>query len=235
MNINDYKYKIEAHAHTFPMSPCADFTPEEVIEKYSQLNFNAIVITNHFSKYLFNEESKDCVIKRFLDDYHKALETAKKYNINVILGMEIRFPENCNDYLVYGIEESDISTLFDLTLTDYKTFYKTFKNDHNVILQAHPFRANMTLQDPEFLDGIEVFNMHPGHNSKIGIAAQYAANYPHFIKICGTDFHHNGHQGLGAILLKTLPKNSFEFAEILKSGDYLIDISGNIVIPHARS
>lgn len=235
MNIKElakeYKYKIETHAHTLPMSPCADFTPEEVIERYAEIGFDAIVITNHFCDYSFFGDSKEIVTERFLDDFYKAENAAKKYGIKVILGMEIRFPENCNDYLIFGIDENDINTLFDLSHTNYKTFYKTFKNDRNVILQAHPFRPNMVLQEPELLDGIEVFNMHLGHNSKIGLAAQYAANHPHFIKTCGTDFHHEGHQGLGGILTKTLPKDSFEFAKILKSRDYLFNISGNTVIP----
>lgn len=235
MNIKElakeYKYKIETHAHTFPMSPCADFSPQEVIEKYAKLGFDAVVITNHFYSYSFSGDKKEIANKRFLDDFYKAEEAAKKYKLKVIFGMEIHFSDSNNDYLLYGIDQNDLDILYDLTFTDYKTFYETFKNDRNVILQAHPFRPNMVLQEPELLDGIEVFNMHPGHNSKIGIAAQYAANHPHFIKTCGTDFHHEGHQGLGGILTKTLPKDSFEFAEILKSRDYLLDISGNIIIP----
>lgn len=231
MNLNEYKYKIETHAHTYPMSRCSNFSPEEVIKKYADIGFDAIAITNHFFIRLFENDNKNRVIKRFLDDFYQSKNAAEKHGITAILGMEIRFPENCNDYLIYGIDEEEIGTLYDLTFTDYKTFYESFKNDHNVILQAHPFRKNIVLQDPDLLDGIEVFNMHPGHNSQIGIAAQYALAHPHFIKTCGTDFHHEGHEGVGALLSKTLPKDSLEFAKLLKSRDYLFDISGNIVIP----
>ena len=55
--------------------------------------------------------------------------------------------------------------------------------------------------------------------------------YTEFIKTCGTDFHHEGHQGLGATLTKTLPEDSVGIAEILKSRDYLFDVAGNIIIP----
>ena len=49
-----------------------------------------------------------------------------------------------------------------------------YKNEKNVILQAHPFRDGMVLANPVSIDGIEVFNFHINHNSRIGIAAQYA-------------------------------------------------------------
>jgi hypothetical protein len=166
-----------------------------------------------------------------LKDYYDTKNEGEKCGLKVYLGMEVRFPENANDYLVYGICEDDIKEIFSYIHGDYKTFYKGFKNDKNVILQAHPFRNGMTLQDPKYLDGIEVFNVHPNQNSKIAFACRYAKENPHFITSCGSDFHNPGLQGLGATLVKELPADSFGIAEILKSRDYLFDISGSIVIP----
>ncbi len=231
MNIEQYKYKIETHAHTSPMSPCADFTPEEVIKRYADIGFSAVAINNHFCEYSFAGDTKEKVVKRFLDDFYKSKNAAEKYGITAILSMEIRFPENCNDYLVFGFEEGDISHLYELTKTDYLSFYKEFKNNKNLVLQAHPFRNGMVLQNPRYLDGIEAFNMHPNHNARIGMAVQYAKAHPHLVTTCGTDFHHEGHQGLGGILAKTLPKDTFELASLLKSRDYLFNVSGSVVIP----
>ena len=228
--LKEYKYKIETHAHTKPMSPCADFTPKETIEKYAKIGFDAVAITNHFCDYSYQDDPFNVVKKRFLDDFYQAKDAGEKYGIKVIFGMEIRFPENLNDYLLFGFEESDIKTLYDLTHTDYITFYKTFKNDKNVILQAHPFR-NENPQDPKYLDGIETYNMHPVHNGRIALAVQFAKKHPHLITTCGSDFHHDGHEGVGGILAKTLPKDTFQLASLLKSRDYLFNISGNIVIP----
>lgn len=231
MNISEYKYKIETHAHTSPASPCADLKPHTVIERYAALGFDAVAITNHFCKHSFRVDEFEAARDTVLADFYAAKEAGEKYGIKVILGMEMRFPENSNDYLLYGIDENDIKALYDLTSTDYVTFYKSFKNDKNVILQAHPFRNGMELQDPQFLDGIETFNMHPAHNSRISFATRYAKEHPHFITTCGTDFHHDTHQGLGGILSKTLPKDSFELASLLKSRDYLFNVSGSVVIP----
>lgn len=227
----EYKFKIDLHTHTNPASPCSDISPERLVELYSQIGFDGIVLTNHFIDFLLKSDNPKKVSDTYLKDYYATKNAGEKHGLKVYLGMEVRFPENCNDYLVYGIEESDIKEIFSYIHGDYISFYKGFKNDKNVILQAHPFRNNIILQNPDFLDGIETFNVHPSHNSRVAVAADYANKYPHFIKTCGTDFHHENHQGLGAILTKTLPEDSYGIADILKSGDYLFNIAGNIVIP----
>lgn len=227
----EYKFKIDLHTHTKPVSPCSDITPERMVEAYKEIGYDGIVITNHFIDFLLKSDNPDTVSQTYLKDYCKTKEIGEKKGLKVYLGMEIRFPENCNDYLIYGIEEKDVKEIFSYIHGDYVSFYKAFKNDKNVILQAHPFRKNMELQNPDYLDGIETFNMHPNHNSRVAIAAKYANEHPHFIKTCGTDFHHEGHQGAGAILSKTLPEDSYEIASLLKSGDYLFEVAENIIIP----
>ena len=227
----DYKYKIDFHTHTTPASPCSEITPQRMVEAYKELGFDGIVLTNHFVDFLLKSNDPEVVSQTYLSDYYKTKEIGNKNGLKVYLGMEIRFPENCNDYLIYGIEEKDIKELFSYIHGDYISFYKAFKNDKNVILQAHPFRNGMTLQNPDYIDGIETFNIHPGHNSRVGFASRYANAYPHFIKTCGTDFHHETHQGLGATLTKTLPEDSIGIAEILKSGDYLFNVAESIIIP----
>jgi predicted metal-dependent phosphoesterase TrpH len=231
MNISDYKYKIELHAHTLPASPCAAVKPEDTVKRYADLGFDAIVITNHFCKHSFRVDEYESAKNAVLADYYAAKNMGEKCGLNVILGMEMRFPENANDYLLYGIDENDIKALYDFTNTDFVTFYKGFKNERNLILQAHPFRKGMVLADPEYLDGIETFNMHPSHNSCIALATRYAKEHPHFITTCGTDFHYDTHQGLGGILAKVLPTDSFELVNLLKSRDYLFNVAGSIVIP----
>jgi len=134
--------------------------------------------------------------------------------------------------VIDNVDENDVIRAYDYLDGDYKSFYKEYKNDKNVIVQAHPFRKNMELQDLRYLDGIETYNLHPNHNSKVSVAVKLAASHPHMIVTGGTDFHHANHQGMCATCVKKELKNSYELAEILKSRDYLFDISGNKVIPY---
>lgn len=224
--MSEYKYKIELHSHSNPVSHCSEIAPKRVVEAYNELGFDGIVLTNHFNANVLCGDTYEEMAEYYLKDYYEAKETGDRLGIKVYLGVEIRHPENKNEYLVYGVDEQDIQDMVKFIYGDYPTFYKGFKNARNVILQAHPFRKNMVRQVPELLDGMEVFNCHPHHNSNIAVASRYADQYPHFIKTAGTDFHHEGHQGLAYIKTKRLPEDSFELAEILKSGEFINCIAG---------
>lgn len=231
-NLTDYKYKIEAHCHSKPVSPCGDFTAEEVVRKYAEKGFDALVLTNHFFLNDIYYESREKFAEWFLADYYRAVKEGEKFGVKVYLGMEIRFSlQNNNDYLVYGIDENDVRKAADFLESDIETFYKSFKNDKNVILQAHPYRNNIVPAGYDVVDGYETFNMHQGHNSRVGFAVAAAKKKKGFLMCGGSDFHHETHQGMIATLTKTLPENSFEFAEILKNQDFIFDLQGSIIIP----
>ena len=61
MNINkikedlksEYKYRIELHAHSKPVSPCSEIPPEQLIKVYKDLGFDAIALTNHLIIYKY--------------------------------------------------------------------------------------------------------------------------------------------------------------------------------------
>ncbi|MBE5816404.1 MAG: PHP domain-containing protein [Clostridiales bacterium] len=230
--LSEYKYRVELHAHTCPCSGCSQITPKEMVETYKALNYHGVAITNHFV-YQNGTSARDYV-KNYLKDYEEALELGKKAGIKVYLGAEIRFTQNCNDYLVFGVGEDILVEIYDLLPMGVRYFRENYKMPKGVFLQAHPKRDNMEKIPAELLDGIEVFNLHPNHNSRVGVAAAYAGENGIKIRIAGSDFHHSGcgHEGLAAMLSRELPQDSFDIAKILKNGDYLLEIGrSNIVIP----
>jgi len=229
-----YKYGIEMHAHTSPVSPCSHISPEEMVKTYSALRYDAVVISNHFIKFLVEGYTKEEAIDRYLKDYEDTCKAAEKCGLKVLLAAEVRFDENSNDYLIYGVDRSILETVYDYFPKGLAAFREEVGLERSVFLQAHPFRDGMERVDAALLDGIEVFNVHPGHNSRIGQAAKYAKDNNFKIKTAGTDYHHPNmnHEGLSAVRTRILPKDSFELAEILKSGDYIIEIGADsIVLP----
>ena len=230
--IKEYKYKMETHCHSNPVSGCSEFSPEEVVRKYKKQQFDSIVLTNHFINVEKYRQNKTEFVKWWLEDYYRAKAEGEKVGLLVHLGMEIRFANiNNNDYLVYGIDEEDVKKAADYLDSDLETFYKEFKNDKNVILQAHPCRNGIEVADPAFVDGYEVFNMHPEHNQRVPVARE-PLNLRDGLLVCGgTDFHHEGHEGAMATCTKTLPRSSFEVADILKKQDLVFDLRGSIIIP----
>ncbi len=113
-----------------------------------------------------------------------------------------------------------------------RVFYLNIADDRTLIIQAHPFRPDETRADMDCIDGIEVFNMHPGHHSRVDLAAKYAYDNGARNIVGGSDTHKESDAGFIAMLSKTLPQDSFELADILRSGDYLFETEGNIVVPY---
>ena len=162
-----YAYRIELHAHTSPASGCGRVPGDRLAENYKAAGYDAVVVTNHFSRGTlidyYQPKNKEESVARYLADYELAKKTGDRIGIKIYLGAEIRFEnEGGNDYLLYGMDEELINTAFDYLDSTPRDFYENGKDPRTLLIQAHPFRNDMTQLGPELLDGFEVFNMHPG-------------------------------------------------------------------------
>lgn len=229
--VKAYPYRIELHAHTSPASPCGRATPEEVIRAYKAIGFDAVVIDNHFIYQTDGTDKKE-FIDRYLDDFYRAEAHGKSLGVKVFLGAEIRFTENANDYLVFGMNRQILEEIYDLLPYGLSNFRKVFSMPDSLLVQAHPGRNGMEEVDPALLDGVEILNLHPNHNSRNGLtsAMTKANGFP--VVTAGSDFHHpnQGHEGLAALLTSHLPEDSFGISRILRSGDYLLELAGERII-----
>lgn len=230
MDITAYSFKTELHLHTSPASTCSDIPPAQAVEIYKSLGYDSIVVCNHFDPHMPLLEDKQACINRYLKDYYETLEAGRSCGLNIIFGCELRFFENANDYLLFGIDESILDFAYDYMPQGVEAFSRDFRREDRLLIQAHPFRNNMTRIDPTLLDGIETFNMHPNHNSRVALADQYAREH-HLLPIAGSDFHHLGHEGVSALLTKTELRTSGDIVNVLRNGDYLFRVGGAIVIP----
>ncbi len=229
---SNYKYRIELHAHTSPASGCSQVTPKDMAYTYKSLGYDAVTVTNHFI--LSDIFSKEEYIERFLNDYNETQKYGDELGLKVYLGAEIRFTENNNDYLVFGVNKSMLEEIYELLPYGVENFRKNYSMKESLFIQAHPMRNGMEAVAPELLDGIEAFNLHPSHNSRVGMSAVYAKKENFSVITAGSDFHHpnKGHEGVAAARTAYLPDDSFSLAKLLKSGDYLLEIGrANIVIP----
>ena len=225
-----YPYKTELHAHTQPASGCSEFYAEGLVERYRAIGVDTVVLTNHYTYDGNCQKTREQSVADYLSCYHDFVRAAEAAGIRAAFGMEIRFIGNCNDYLLYGISEEDVGRAYDMLDQDIDRFYAAFKTKDNLIFQAHPFRNGITLADPGSLDGVESFNMHPGHNSRVGIAAAYARE--HGLLVCGgTDFHHAGHEGVCLMRTSRLMTSSADVADVLRRRDFILDIGGSLVFP----
>ncbi len=227
--LDKYKYKFEFHAHTSPVSACSELPVDVFTRNFIENGYDGVVITNHFLPSMKDDfTAKECA-EFYLSDYHAVKKEAGD-KLSVCLGMEIRFKGSINDYLVYGINEDDVEKCWYYLDKDIDTFYKEFKNDKNIILQAHPFRDDMTRCNPKSIDGIEVFNLHPAHNARIAVAGHYAQENGLLVS-GGLDYHHQFQTDLTSVRLPSLAKDSYDIADLLKKEDMIFTVGNSIILP----
>ncbi len=226
-----YPYKIELHAHTSPASGCSQVKPDDLVKVFAEAGYSGIAITNHFYSYAnTNELYKQKDIDVFKKDLELAFEIGENLGVKIYAGAELRFfKEADNDYLLYGFDFDMLSDIYDYLDTDLETFVKSFKTDDMLLIQAHPFRNDMKMIDPDLLDGMEAFNVHPNHNGRVAVAAKYAREHGKVMTV-GTDYHHLGHHDISATRTAVLPENTQELIKIIKNDDFIIDIGGKILL-----
>ena len=219
--------KIELHIHTIGFSYCGKLSVAEIVELYSKAGYDAIVLTNHFntvSRQWFENNGGVDYLKSYFDTIRQGIELGKKCNLLVMGGFELRFDENENDYLVYGMTEEmcqDCEKIFAMTPREFKTF----ADERGILFyQAHPFRNGMTVTPPEYLFGIEVLNTHPRHDSRNDIALAWAEKY-NLHKIAGSDCHQTVDVGSSAILTDYPVKNMNDLVYVLKNDLYTFGIN----------
>ena len=185
-----YRFKTELHAHALPISRCSEFVPEALAKVYGKVGVDTLVLTNHFTPSQVDESSKEELTEAYWNCYEDVAQAAEKEGFRAIFAMEIRFRQNSNDYLLYGITKEDLPFLYDAVKDgmDIDEFYRAFHSDRVLIFQAHPYRNGCEPAKSESIDGIEVFNMHPGQNARPSVATAFAKE--HNLLICGgSDFH----------------------------------------------
>ena len=100
-------YKTELHCHSKEFSWCASHAAQDIVAQYRSCGYTTIVLTNHLSPSYF-DIYKGLSWEQLIRKHFAAVETMRECagdSMNVIAGTEIRFRENGNDYLVFGMDE----------------------------------------------------------------------------------------------------------------------------------
>ena len=212
-------YKTEMHCHTLESSFCGRVTAEDMVMAYVSAGYDTLVIMDHYGFRHRGKFADADETERFLKGFKAAKKAAGK-SINIILGMEISLEQNpANDYLVYGDVESFVLKYPDMYYNTLPEFCELAHANGLVVYQAHPFRDEIVTITPAPLDGIEVFNAHPRHDSRNDIARAWAE---HFGKkmISGSDAHQPQDVARSGIITKTEIKSAEDIISVLASEAY---------------
>ncbi|MCD8077107.1 MAG: PHP domain-containing protein [Lachnospiraceae bacterium] len=217
-------YKIETHLHTTYSSKCGWLEAEELIAGYKAAGYSGIVVTDHFNRTTFDYLQIDLAsegdkVHPFLEGYHRMKEEGRKQGIQIYKGAELRFDECNNDYLLFGYHNELLRNPEEIFRMGIAAFAPLCRAAGALLIQAHPYRRGCTPAIACYLDGVEVLNGSPRHDSHNDRAAEYAEQFG-LIGTAGSDCHRPEDIGVTGILAEHLPENSIELTHLLRSGKF---------------
>ena len=217
-------YRIETHMHTSESSACAQSTAAEMVEKYKELGYNGVIITDHFlngSTTVDRTLPWEDQINAFCKGYENAKIKGDEIGIDVYFGLEYTY--NGTDILTYGVDKKwliDHPEIMEMSSCDYINFVKS---SGGMAIEAHPFREASYIQMvrlyPKTIDGMEVRNTAPEHYTKRGDDLSYAVCKAYNLAMTsGSDSHSVDRIGKGGMEFDEPIKNINDFISFVKAG-----------------
>ena len=217
----------ELHAHTAECDKAAHVGGADMVRMYRDAGYDGIVITDHYFSLFFEWFADELAgadhraeVERWQRGYYAARNEGERWGFTVLAGAEVRFDGSINDYLVYGVEPNFFLSAPRLNELGSVEALKAILPSDALVVQAHPFRNGMTVQDPAPLDGIEVYNggTEPIRNE----LSERLAAYHGKIMTSGSDFHCPDHLARGGIVTDRPIRTSADLTAILRSGAYTL-------------
>ena len=219
-------FLIDTHVHTSEVSQCGKMSARETVERYAAAGYGALIITDHYYDGYFRQFEGlrwEEQVQHYLSGYLSARACGEALGVTVLLGAELRFSytDSPNDYLLYGIDEAFLLAhprLYDRPAAEAAAL---LHEQGGLLFQAHPYRPGLTREHLEYLDGVEVFNGNPRHNSHNDCAAALARRFG-LRASSGSDCHQAVDVARGGLRLERPVSSNAEWIEALRSGEFAL-------------
>ena len=188
-------YLYETHLHTREGRSCGVSRGREYVQKYLDLGYTGVIITDHFY-------NGNCAADRNLPwdkwvheacrGYEHAREEGARRGLDVFFGWEESF--DGDDYLIYGLDKEWLLEHPEVRHWTLKKQFDEVKRYGACVVQAHPFRYARNVRritlSAVYADAIEVAN---SGNEQISDALAW--EYVKKIQVpatAGSDIHFTG-------------------------------------------
>ena len=221
------KYKYQMHIHTSPCSACSRMTPKELCQALYENGYQGTVLTNHFyhgNSGIDRSLSWNDFVSAYEKDYLECLEEAKKYDLDILFGIEEAVVPGL-ELLLYGLTPKMLYDNPQLQNCTVEEFSKVLRKYGVVLIQAHPFREAFYIPNPghlpiELIDGIEVYNRGNATEEMNQKAWALANMHPHLIKTSSADSHTTDTVNVGGIITSNRIRNSTDLVNTLRANDF---------------
>lgn len=231
-------YKTELHCHTSDVSRCAHSTGKEMAEYYISLGYTTVVLTNHLSVPTYTAPATEYLMERSWDEKidfymngYNVMKEAAGDRLNIILGCELRSQITDGDLMIYGVTEEFLRACPDMWNIKIKDLSNIIRENGMIFAQPHPFRNDMKIVNPDYLDAVEVFNGNLGKNNRNrnDIARMWAEKFDK-IQLSGSDTHDADYEkkDRAGIITEEPVRTNEDLLRILRSRNYELIRYGNL-------
>ena len=183
----------ETHLHTCQSSVCAVSRGKDYIQRYVDLGFTGIMVTDHFfnSNTTFDRRKHWAEwVKGYCSGYEEAKNEGEKHGLDVFFGWEETFEGD--DYLIYGLDKTWLLEHPEMIRWTREEQFREVHRDGGCIVHAHPFRQHTYLNTvtlvPYLVDAIEAANA-GNHDALYDAQAFEYARILRLPAVAGSDAH----------------------------------------------
>lgn len=210
---------VDLHAHTGGISTCCKVGADKILETAKEYGFDGLAIANHYVRNYFTGETYGSWIEKYIAEWNLCMELGKEYGLRIFKAVEVTMEYDKRLHmLIYGADEAFLRNnpfLCDKSLAE---LYGICKENGCALIQAHPFRYGATVQDSNFLDGIEI-NCHPNYQISYADRVMEIAQKKNLIITVGCDYHADNYRPRGGVFLPEELKDEKDLANYLLTAE----------------
>jgi len=185
-------YLYETHLHTKESSSCGVSRGREYIQRYKDLGYTGIIITDHF----FNGNTRadrNLPWKKWVQEYCRGYELAREEGLRRSFDVFFGWEETLdgNDYLIYGLDKEWLLAHPEAAHWTLKEQFDEVTRYGGCVVLAHPFRFVQSMNRIShngYVSAVEAAN---SGNSQISDALAWV--YAKKLKVtvtAGSDIHY---------------------------------------------
>ncbi len=219
-------YRYETHCHTNGFSSCAKSSSKEMVEKFHNLGYAGVIITEHLNgscKFRKDEIGWETYINNLHSAYKQAKEEGEKVGLDVFFGFEYAF--HWAHFLILGLDRDWLLSNPDILDVPPEQVLNRVRLDGGFVVHAHPFRngVDRVILFPDLIDAVETINA--GRTTLSNYRALKYAQMLNLPQTAGSDIHSILQTRLGSVVTDHRLEDIHDYIRTIKDGTCHVELT----------
>lgn len=206
---------VDLHAHSKGISSCCKIGADKVVDTAKEYGFGGLAIANHYVSSYFTGETYHDWIEKYIAEWRLFEALGQEKGLQIFKAIEVTLEQDPRLHmLIYGADEAFLRNyplLCDKTLPE---LYELCEGNGCALVQGHPFRGGATVQDTNFLHGVEI-NCHPNYKNSFADQLLQRAKSARLSVTVGCDYHADTYRPRGGMLLPDTVKTDRDLVQYI--------------------